>query len=712
MDKDTSISDGFKNIKLFVSDAALSVENDDKNAWFIDSGASLHMSCNKEWFDEYHENIEGTYVCLGDNRSLNVQGYGVIGVNFPNGQEKMNLISVSTIIDQDLKVEFVKSQCVVKYIQDKYKVIATGTRVGGLYKLDVTRKSHQALASTTISTIDLWHQRYGHLNHKDLMLLQKNTVVEGLPVFKNDHVECEACVLGKQHREEFPIHKGKRQREILELIHTNVCGPIQTRSIGGAWYFLIFVDDRSRYSWVYFIRKKSDVFEYFKEFKSMVEKQTGNYIKILKSDQGGEFKSREFNQYCKSNGIQQQFTVPHTPQQNGVAERKNRTLVECAHSMLQSKNISNVFWAEAVVYLKNRSPTKSLELKTHFEAFYGYKPKVSHLRVFGCKAFAHIPKDERRKLDAKSIKCIFIGYCDNQKVYKLFDPNTHRLFVSRDVVFHEIANEGDKINNTSVWHDIDDYIKIDTSVEQEQEQAQEQIQAEEQGASSNHDTPRRGEGTPQSKKKDESSKTPRRSSRQSQVPVKYKDYALMSQVMNVVEPSSYDEAKEYEEWRNAMNEEYNSIMKNDTWELKELPKNKVPIGCKWLYKSKFDIDGSIDKHKARLVAKEGIDYEDTFAHVAKLNTIRIMITLATKYNWKMHQLDVKSAFLNGELKEEVYLVQPEEFVKQGQEHLICRLKKALYGLKQAPRSWYVKIDFFFYEKGFMRGKNDPNLYIK
>ena len=274
--------------------------------------------------------------------------------------------------------------------------------------------------------------------------------------------------------------------------------------------------------------------------------------------------------------------------------------------MLQVKNISNGFWAEAInttVYLKNRSPTKSLELKTPLESFYGYKQKVSHLRVFGCNAFSHIPKDERRKLDAKSIKCMFIGYCDNQKAYKLFDPSTHRLLASRDVVFHENANEGDKINNTSVWHAIDDYVKIDTSVDQEHEQAQEQIQDEEQGASSIHDTPRRGEKTPQSKKKDESSKTPRRSSRQSQVPVKYKDYALMSQVMNVVEPSSYDEAKEYEEWRNAMNEEYNSIMKNDTWELTELPKNKVPIGCKWLYKSKFNADGSIDKYKARLVAK-------------------------------------------------------------------------------------------------------------
>jgi len=140
--------------------------------------------------------------------------------------------------------------------------------------------------------------------------------------------------------------------------------------------------------------------------------------------------------------------------------------------------------------------------------------------------------------------------------------------------------------------------------------------------------------------------------------------------MNVVEPSSYEEAKEYKEWRDAMNEEYSSIIKNDTWELTKLPKDKVPIGCKWLFKPKFNANGSIDKYKARLVAKgysqkEGIDYKDTFSPIAKLNTIRIIIALATKQNWKMHQLDVKSAFSNGELKEEVYLVQPEGFVKQG-----------------------------------------------
>jgi len=160
---------------------------------------------------------------------------------------------------------------------------------------------------------------------------------------------------------------------------------------------------------------------------------------------------------------------------------------------------------------------------------------------------------------------------------------------------------------------------------------------------------------------------PRRSSRQTHPPVKFRDYALMTSIMNVIEPLNYEQAKYKEEWVTVMNEEYNSIMRKKTRDLVELPKDKVPIGSKWLFKSKLKADGSIDKFKARLVAKgysqqEGIDFEETYAVVAKLNTIRLLVALATKHNWRIHQLDVKSAFLNGDLKEEVYLVHPEGFV--------------------------------------------------
>ena len=230
----------------------------------------------------------------------------------------------------------------------------------------------------------------------------------------------------------------------------------------------------------------------------------------------------------------------------------------------------------------------------------------------------------------------------------MFDLSRHKLIASRDLIFHE--NTDDEISKYDVWYthyDNDDHVKIDIDGEHEQVQGQDQVQEQSEcsmDTSSSYETPRR-DGTPQSRIRNEiseSSGIPRRSSRQIQIPSRYKDYALMKQVMNVVEPINYEQVKDYKEWRDAMNEEYESIMKNETWELTELSKNKVPIGCKWLYKTKFNVDGSIDKYKARLVAKgysqkEGIDYEDTFAPVAKLSTIRVMIALDTKHNWKMHQ---------------------------------------------------------------------------
>ena len=169
---------------------------------------------------------------------------------------KKNLISVSTITENDLKVEFGKYKCHIKDIQKYFNIVATGSRCGGLYNLDVSKDSHQALASTVITTKELWHQRNGHINHHDMVLLQKKSMVEGILVIKNEHLECSACALGKQHRNEFPVHQEKRQASLLELIHIDLCGPMQTRSLGGASYFLTFIDDRSIYTWVYFISRK------------------------------------------------------------------------------------------------------------------------------------------------------------------------------------------------------------------------------------------------------------------------------------------------------------------------------------------------------------------------------------------------------------------------------------------------------------------------
>jgi hypothetical protein len=242
------------DLRLFVSNAALSAETDDSDAWFVDSGASVHMTCNKNWYVNFKETQNGVGIYLGDDHAHQIKGYGYIPVTLSNGTVrhihnvvyvpgiKKKLISVSTITDHNLKVEFFKNYCIVKDLLDHFQTVATGV------------KAHHALTSAAMPKEILWHQRYGHINHPDLLLLQKKNMVKGLPMLKNEKVVCNGCALGKMHRDEFPSNPDKKKRDVLDLMHIDVCGPMQTRSLGGAFYFLLFIDDCTRYTWVYFLR--------------------------------------------------------------------------------------------------------------------------------------------------------------------------------------------------------------------------------------------------------------------------------------------------------------------------------------------------------------------------------------------------------------------------------------------------------------------------
>ena len=269
-----------------------------------------------------------------------------------------------------------------------------------------------------VSDKNIWHLRYGHLSINGLQLLENKSMVIGLP--KIDSIDfCEGCVYGKQSRPSFPVGNSMRAAACLDLIHADLCGPMSVNSIGGSRYFLLFIDDYSRMSWVYFLKNKSEAFEYFKKFKSFVEKQSGRYIKALRTDRGGEFMSTEFINFCDEYGIHKELTAPYTPQQNGVAERKNRTIVEMGRSMMNAKGVPKTFWAEAVatsVYLLNISPTKAVYNKTPYEAWKGNKPKVSHLRFFGCIDYALMNSKSHRKLDEKLLSASLLGIVHNLKL--------------------------------------------------------------------------------------------------------------------------------------------------------------------------------------------------------------------------------------------------------------------------------------------------------
>ncbi|CAL9001633.1 unnamed protein product, partial [Prunus brigantina] len=354
---------------------------------------------------------------------------------------------------------------------------------------------------------------------------------------------------------------------------------------------------------------------------------------------------------------------------NGVAERKNRTIVEMAKCMMFEKSMPLEFWAEAVntaVYILNRCPTKALDKKTPFEAYSGRKPAIKHLRIFGSLCYAHVPNQQRQKLDLTSKRCVFLGYGSCEKGYRLYNIATGSVIISRDVKETDDAN----LTQTEVLEE-------------------EQIELVSGPQDVDH------------------------------TPLKYKSIAEVYERCNlcIVEPETFEEAIKDAAWQKAMETELEMIEKNDTWELVNRPSDKPIIGVKWVYKTKLNLDGSVQKNKARLVAKgysqkPGIDFNETFAPVARLDTVRTLIALAAQRGWKLFQLDVKSAFLNGVLHEEVYVDQPPGFVIKNKEDGVYRLKKALYGLKQAPRAWYDEINSYFTTAGFQRSPSEATLYVK
>ncbi|HEX8607530.1 MAG TPA: DDE-type integrase/transposase/recombinase, partial [Pedobacter sp.] len=285
---------------------------------------------------------------------------------------------------------------------------------------------------------DLWHKRFGHLNYQSLFKFSRQGIVTGLPILKKISSTCEPCILGKQHIQAIPRQSFHQTSRPLELIHSDLCGPFPHRSLKGSRYVLTFIDDYSRHTWVYFLATKDETFSIFQNFQHMAEKQTSLAISCLRTDRGGEYLSNAFNTYCDQQGIRRHLTNASTPQQNGKAERKNRHLCETMRTLLLGSNLPTSLWEEAIRasnYIMNRMPHRALYLTTPMERFSGHKPDVSHLRVFGCRAYIHIKTGN--KLQPKSLPSTLIGYDDQSKAYRCFDSTRSKILISRDVLFNE-----------------------------------------------------------------------------------------------------------------------------------------------------------------------------------------------------------------------------------------------------------------------------------
>ncbi|KAG7594051.1 Integrase catalytic core [Arabidopsis thaliana x Arabidopsis arenosa] len=550
--------------------------------------------------------------------------------------------------------------------------------------------------------------------------------------------------LGKQTRQVFPQATTYRAIKRLELIHGDLFGPITPSTSAGNRYIFVLIDDFSRYMWTILLKEKSDASCKFKVFKNMVEKETEEKILTFRTDRGGEFVSAEFNSFCEEFGIKRHLTAPYSPQQNGVVERRNRTMMEMTRSMMKHMHLPNYLWGETIrltTYLLNRVVTRALKDMTPYECFRGKKPSMDHIRImiFGCIAYAKVDKPHLRKLDDRSRILIHLGTEPGSKAYRLMDPQNRKVTVSRDVVFDETKGWDWKHSDSTKDGDGSFIITINESgnhglqedpketeqnvAENETEQDEENILSDESKEDSENETTHEQEQEHDViEPVNPAPPILRRTERQINKPKYLEDYVLLAEEEGETlllclnnEPKNFAEAKTSKEWILACEEEINSIEKFKVWDLVDLPLGVKPIGLKWVFKLKRNLDGSINKYKARLVAKGyvqqyGVDFEEVFALVARIETIRLLIKLAASHGWEIHHLDVKTAFLHGELKENVYVYQPEGFEREESRNRVYKLNKALYGLRQAPRAWNNKLNHILLELQFVKCSKEPTVY--
>ncbi|KAD7116502.1 hypothetical protein E3N88_03770 [Mikania micrantha] len=286
----------------------------------------------------------------------------------------------------------------------------------------------------------LWHARLGHLNFEAIRKMSKEGLAKGIPKVEHKSQVCEACLVGKQKQLPFPPQAKFRANQPLELIHADLCGPISPSTPAGNRYFLLLVDDFSTYMWIHMLKSKYQALDAFKIFKQAAELECGFKVKAIRTNRGGEFTSTKFKQVCSEDGIRRFLTAPYTPQQNGVVERRNQTILGTTRSILKAMKLPQWTWGEGArhaVYILNRTPTKAVEKGTPYEAYKSWKPNLEHLKVFGCLAHVKVPTVKLTKLEDKSEKMVNLGTEPISKAYRLYNPKTGKIHVSRDVRFEK-----------------------------------------------------------------------------------------------------------------------------------------------------------------------------------------------------------------------------------------------------------------------------------
>ncbi|GJR76745.1 putative ribonuclease H-like domain-containing protein [Tanacetum coccineum] len=774
------------------------------------SGCSGYMTGNKDQLEDFEEFNGGSVTFGGSKGYISSKGRIRVGnldfdcVSFVKELGHFNLFSISQICDKQHKVLFTETECLVVSsdfkMPDENQILLKVPRHHNMYSFDMKTPTPAKgfaclIAKATSDESKLWHRRLGHINFKNLNKLVKGNLVRGLPskVFKNDHT-CVACHKGKQHRASC---KAKLERLITEPLHTlhmDLFGPTSVKSINHASYCLVITDDCTRFSWVFFLASKDETSGILQTFIRQIENQLSHRVKIIRSDNGTEFKNRDMLEFCGNKGIKQEYSNARTPQQNGVAERMNRTLIEAARTMLADSLLPTTFWAEAVstaCYIFNRVRVTKPQNKTPYELLFGHKPIISYIRPFGCHVTILDTLSVLGKFDGKSDEGFLVGYSLNSKAYRVYNLVTKRVEVNLHVNFLEDkpnvkgvgyrwmfdidyltdsmnyipvslenqanphAGTSEKTNNagtsqtpkSNVFEEKDVDVELivvplavtipeeivdsrTSSTKSKKEKILKDPQQEEKVSSTDtlEDNPKiqafrreleqialkhlgtvpenNSTNTPSVNAGSQTINTGRLDHDDSPMPeleifhnptptLRIHNIHPKSQILgdpksavqtrSKEEPKKIAEALQDDSWVQAMQEELLQFKLQQVWVLVDLPHG---------------------------MKEKGIDYDEVFAPVARIEAIRLFLAFASFMGFIVFQMDVKSAFLYGTIDEEVYVSQPPGFVDPDHPTKVYKVVKALYGLHQAPRAWYATLSTFLEKHGYKRGTIDKTLFIK
>ncbi|KAJ9561779.1 hypothetical protein OSB04_006939 [Centaurea solstitialis] len=661
------------------------------------------------WGIWYLDNERGPSVIFGGTGKGQTRGYGTLTngvttfkrVAYVEGPMH-NLFSISQLCDKNHKVSFSKKKCKVK--KKHNEVILTGARKADVYIINM---------NTSTDNVFFVSPSLSHLNFMTPNQLSINKLVTSLPDFRFTKVSlCSAREKGKQTRASFKSKHISSINYPLHLLHMDLFGPVNVHSIGGKKYTLVIIDEYSRYTWVFFLRSKSDALEEIILFVRKMEKLNNLSIRSIRSDHGIEFKNSTMETFFDEKGISQNFSSVRTPQQNGVAERRNRTLIEAARSMLSEANLATQFWAKAVntaCYTQNIS----LIVKRFRKTSYELKPSIEHFHIFGCVCYILNNKDNLGNL---------IFFQDNEEINQWADS----FFQVPDIPIVDPTPQipPDGFEESSIPPQIHVPAVIDATPitqitpEPDQPTSSEDLSYQHQSESapapsnilldlSNTEASTSGQvyHHPPALRWTKSHpidqfhgnlfsgvKTRRQSG----------NICLYVNFISENEPKEIDDSMRDPAWVSAMQEELAEFIRYNVWVLVPRPRKRTIIGSKWIFR--YNVWGYRQE--------EGIDYDETFALVARLEAIRLFLAYAAHMNFKVFQLDIKNAFLNGKLNEEVYVAQPPGFIDPKFPDHVYKLNKDLYGLKQAPRAWYDTLSTFLLSKGFEHGKIDSTLFLK